>query len=921
MTKSLYYKYWGKSDEQLKVAYCSGIDKEQIVIDFKKQIANRLRKSESELQITDLDKLAKKENWQYKQKDYASYHLLPYHCLDVAAVASVWWKHSPSIRNSFIKSTALSAEQTRAWVLFYVALHDFGKLDVRFQLKVPQLAPYKDKDIQVDCKNYYHGEQGYFWYFREAIEYGLPVKEEYDEIEAVKGEQWMSATGGHHGVIPIGVEEDTLTFPISKIQDQDQQARKQWLNDLQKLFLQPIGLDLSNIPDSEAPVLLAGFCSVCDWLGSNQEYFEFNIDDTLSLKGYLDSKQDSALQILHDFGLLPIIKTKGGMAELYDFTPRNIQTCIEDLAVEQSLVIIEANTGSGKTEAALAFASKLLAQKLADSITFALPSQATANAMFKRLELVADKIFSDTSNIVLAHGKSQSNPHFQALIQYNEKFKTAQGSEEAGAQCSEWLASSRKRAFLGQIAVSTVDQVMLSAIKSLQHYFVRLFGVGKSVLIIDEVHAYDAYMYAILKVVIQQQKQAGGSVILLSATLPTHQKKALINAWDVSDSMTEMAYPLMLQAVENKVISFTLDSSQHLQSCTVLTELIVNDDLTLTEDILQRIVNAANSGAKVAIVCNLVDDAQCYAKALAEMTEMPVDLYHSRYRYCDRMAKEKQVLEYYGKKSPRDGRILVGTQVIEQSLDIDFDWLISFICPIDLLFQRMGRLHRHEKVRPAGFEQPLCSIVVPETVDLSDENSVKEAYGLHGYIYKNIRALWRTQHFLINNDTIAFPAAYRDWIEPIYQQEAWQQEPDVITDLSGEYAEDQYASDCVAKGFTKAKSFFRDTEGNAALLTREGELNLSVIPMLEKEGKRYFLDEKTLIPKPDDKYNREALSQNSLAVPGSTKWRSILPKCKEGIYYLPMQKTELGWEYIHQQGSLVYTIDRGLENSDGTKKK
>lgn len=436
--------------------------------------------------------------WGKASKEDNSYHLLPYHCLDVAAVASEWWQYSPTIRNSFIQSTGLSEEKTRAWVLFFIALHDLGKLDMRFQMKVPRLSPYEDKNLKVNCKDYYHGEQGYYWYFREAIEYGFFVIEEYGEIEDVGGESWMAATAGHHGEIPLTVEEDSLTFPIPEIQKQDQQTRKQWLTDLQKLFLQPVGLGLTDMPDSAAPVLLAGFCSVCDWLGSNQEYFKFNSDKKIPLQEYFDSRQQKAQQILHDFGLLSTLKTKGGMAELYSYTPHNIQTRIEDLAVAQSLVIIEASTGSGKTEAALAFASKLLAQKLADSITFALPSQATANAMFERLESVAEKIFFEKNNIILAHGKSQSNTHFQALIQQCENYKSAQGNEEAGVQCSEWLASSRKRAFLGQIAVSTVDQVMLSAIKSLQHYFVRLFGIGKSVLIIDEVHAYDAYMCAIL---------------------------------------------------------------------------------------------------------------------------------------------------------------------------------------------------------------------------------------------------------------------------------------------------------------------------------------------------------------------------------------------------------------------------------------
>ena len=317
--------------------------------------------------------------------------------LDVVAVASEWWEQSPSIRNSFIKSIGLNEKQSRAWVLFFIALHDFGKLDVRFQMKAPRFSPYDDKNIQVNSKNYYHGIEGYNWYFREADEYGLPSVEEYEDI-TVNGELWMSATGGHHGAIPLNPEDNSISFAdkMPKILAQDQQARKQWLYDLEELFLQPVGLSLKDIPDSKPPILLAGFCSVCDWLGSNQDYFDyFEFDLEKSLPQYLDSKQEKAQQILQDFGLRSKIKTQGGMAELYEkLIPHNIQTRIDDLAVEQSLVIIEANTGSGKTEAALAFASKLLANNLADSITFALPSQATANAMFERLEFVAEKIFS-----------------------------------------------------------------------------------------------------------------------------------------------------------------------------------------------------------------------------------------------------------------------------------------------------------------------------------------------------------------------------------------------------------------------------------------------------------------------------------------------------------------------------------------------
>ena len=168
-----------------------------------------------------------------------------------------------------------------------------------------------------------------------------------------------------------------------------------------------------------------------------------------------------------------------------------------------------------------------------------MPTQATANAILPRLKIVSKKIFSSGQNIILAHGKSPYNEDFKRLIKNSLEQTNSSEGNRAIVQCNEWLSVSRKRAFLGQIAVTTVDQVLLSTITSLKHYFIRSFGIGKSVLIIDEVHAYDAYMYGLLKEVIKSQKQIGGSVILLSATLPWFQKEQLLKTWDSSISMNE----------------------------------------------------------------------------------------------------------------------------------------------------------------------------------------------------------------------------------------------------------------------------------------------------------------------------------------------------------------------------------------------
>src|SRR5690606_31306165 len=249
-------------------------------------------------------------------------------------------------------------------------------------------------------------------------------------------------------------------------------------------------------------------------------------------------------------GVISQIKPNPNISKVLDgYEPRQVQCLVKDLRVAQSLTLIEASTGSGKTETALAYAWELLALGLADSIIFALPTQATSNAMLKRLELVAPILFANTVNVVLAHGRAGYQDSFiklkEAVIP-----KTAQAADEALVQCGQWLAQSRKRVFLGQIGVCTIDQVLVSVLP-IKHKFVRGFGVGRSVLIVDEVHAYDRYMYGLLEEVLRDQAKMGNSAILLSATLPAQHKHLLLKSYapdaaDLSDAdPADTPYPLV----------------------------------------------------------------------------------------------------------------------------------------------------------------------------------------------------------------------------------------------------------------------------------------------------------------------------------------------------------------------------------------
>jgi len=584
--------------------------------------------------------------------------------------------------------------------------------------------------------------------------------------------------------------------------------------------------------------------------------------------------------------------------------PRQLQTLVDKLPVERGLTIIEAPTGSGKTETALAYAWRLLDKGLADSIIFALPTQATSNAMLKRLKTCAPLIFSNQPNLVLAHGKSAFNQDFWQLKNSYQQ-KTEQGKEEAQVQCAEWLSASRKRVFLGQIGVCTIDQVLISVLP-VRHKFVRSFGVGKSVLIVDEVHAYDSYMYGLLGEVLKQQQIAGGSVVLLSATLPLHQRKALSRTWGGDLSCQEKPpYPQVTHVgMSGEVEPFELPETEQPEERVVAVDVNTTSQLLPDDALIEQMIHAAKCGAQVVFICNLVDVAQNLARRLRDQSKVVVNLFHARFRFCDRQAIEEQVLEKYGKDGRREqGSILIATQVVEQSLDLDFDWMISQLCPVDLLFQRLGRLHRHQRSRPAGFENPKCTVLIPDDED----------YGYHGLIYGNTRVLWRTAQLLLKSEgAIHFPVVYRDWIERVYKEENWGDEPSDVIASYEEFIKESEGSRYTAQLLMRSDvEEFADTDSNVLALTRDGEMSLNVLPVLDSIDGLKLLDDGELIKSLEEWWRDEALNLNMVAVPKS--WRKFLPDGKDGLVALPMSVD--GDSFIAYLGgvSISYSKMYGLE--------
>ena len=851
-----------------------------------------------------------------------AYHLLPYHCLDVVAVADIWWQSSPSIRRSFITSTGLPEEQARAWVMFFIALHDYGKFDLRFQRKAPEawkkvnseLSSVGTKLSMDQIKNYYHGSAGLYWFYQDNNERFGQGDDDFcfdDNDEWEVWLSWLAPVAGHHGIIPDDHEKESDNYLLPRsvsesLREQIKQARLQWLNCLADLFLSPAGLCLDDSPTvfdttkdgQSAATMLAGFCSVSDWLGSS-DFFDYDnqpCENIEKLKLWYQQRLLVAKTALKAAGVIGEIKPYQNIDALLKkvHSPRQVQCLVNDLHQGQNLTLIEASTGSGKTEAALAYAWQLLALGQAESIVFALPTQATANAMLKRLEEAASLLFTQETNVVLAHGRAGYQQTFIDLKQACES-KPAQGKEEAWVQCGLWLSQSRKRVFLGQIGVCTVDQVLVSVLP-VKHKFVRGFGIGRSVLIIDEVHAYDSYMYGLLEAVLTQQRLAGGSAILLSATLPFHQKQQLARAWGNSLGNDNAAYPLITQCHASKAEYFDLKKlpEQQPKLLDVQLDLLKLPHLLPDEVFLKRLLKAVVDGAQVCLVCNLVADAQAIYQTLVErmqstenLTADQILLFHSRFTYRDRQQKEKAVLNLFGaepqpKEARNKGHLLVATQVVEQSLDLDFDWLVTQLCPVDLLFQRMGRLHRHKRNRPNGYQNLCCTVLLPESDD----------YELHELIYGSSRFLWRTQQLLQEaKNSVRFPKAYRDWIEPVYQIEAWKGEPETIIKSFEKFEQESEASRYNALRIVRDNPGLDDSDGNVMALTRDGEMSLSILPCYySQQGDKCFLSGDVINPLEEAKYF-EKLNLNSVSVPASWgKYERLGKGDKEGVIWLEMEQ-------------------------------
>ena len=721
-------------------------------------------------------------------------HLLVYHLLDVAAVGAVLLERHPTLLGRFAAMLELDEGSTRRWILWLLAHHDIGKLAAAFQRLRPDLVEGEIPDRYRYTIR--HDTLGYVLWREDLLDHTFPDLEEDSPFEEAL--LTLAATSsGHHGRPPKDTKWSMFWF-----QPEDISAARDLSARLSGMFFGSPRPPALETPDEYAfrdrvarsSWSLAGFAVLCDWLGSNRRWFPF-VEEPMALEVYWEERAlPQAGRAVEEAAVVPVparremrfatlfpgLRAATGLQEAADTVP---------IASGPQLFIIEDLTGSGKTEAALTLAGRLLARGEGEGIYVALPTTANADAMYQRVGTVYERLFEPGSrpSLVLAHSRRDLSTTFRESIRSTDMAVEAPYDRDesgAAATCAAWLADSGKKALLAQVGVGTIDQALL-AVLNVRHQSLRAVGLLGKVLIVDEVHACDAYMNRLLEHLLELHAAQGGSAILLSATLPLETRGKLVEAFcrgadfDPPAALPE-AYP-QLAAISRDGVH-TIPAEPPPWSRRTLGFELCHDP----EEAMGWVEERARAGAAVCWIRNTVADAIEASRELAErLGAGNVTLFHARFVLGERLGIEADVLRRFGKESgpeSRRGHVVVATQVIEQSLDLDFDEMLSDLAPIDLLLQRAGRLRRHRRdehgaILPEGEgpdrrSPPVLRVLTPEPVDDPPPTWISSFLPGTSFVYPDHAELWRTARLLRDRSTVRLPEDSRLLVEEVYGAES-----------------------------------------------------------------------------------------------------------------------------------------------------
>lgn len=706
------------------------------------------------LNAADLSALAR--SFWAKSGDSGCWLSVVQHLMDAADVAELLFDDYLSEHHRKLMASVWGGDRlkARASFVFLAGVHDVGKVSPQFACQRQDLAQLiRHQGIPVMRKDDYPK--------RSSLPHGLVSQFALEEeVKAGGGNErrahhWGILVGIHHGRYPGTnmVKAARGSYISAEGSDCDDprwgQARSEILRWMAARSGFPLIAPGSALP--EMPIAVASAYAsalvIADWLASNEDYFPLRprpVDETgkLSIEGYpeltADQQRDRVRRAWKRAAFpsplrIPATHT-GEAADFYrhrfgwpaSYRPTEAQRAAVEIATREDpdLMIVEAPPGSGKTELAFAAAEVLMRARGLQGVFVALPTQATTNAMFERVTAWLTSILGDEPQklgIQLAHGKNSLNESFVKLLERGKSpLEVHDDEEDLGLHASRWMGQ-RWRSTLSPVVVGTIDQVLLAALKS-RHVLVRHLGLMGKVVVIDEVHAADEYMETYLEAALTWLGMYGIPVVLLSATLPPARRLALLSAYRRgrgSSGVSAESVDGMIGYPAISTVSATGVRVHEIQGEAEVPKRIIPTSLASPQEIAELLDRELADGGCAVVIRNTVREAQeTYEAVKSVFGREQVTLLHSRFLAAERAARDRRMLELFGKDSlQRPFRhVVVATQVIEQSLDVDFDLMLTDPAPMDLVLQRIGRLHRHDRAeRPRRLRDARCLVIVEDT--------------------------------------------------------------------------------------------------------------------------------------------------------------------------------------------------------------
>lgn len=643
------------------------------------------------------------------------------------------------IPQSVVNASGLDFEEFEKTAVFTAAVHDIGKATSCFQSRIVIRKNMKrneltDAGFTIRYPDDFNGKTPHSYagqWILQSDTTGFGIDKTVCDI-----------VGAHHGKpvssSKINQEPDLLKVYETNFygRENDSLSADVWKNAWREIVEEALKTAKLNSAGDfprlsvQAQVILSGLLITADWIASNTEYFPLiDIDDTGSEALYPERITSGFEQLAFPEGWRSetVRINDKQFQERFGFLPNQVQRTMIEVVQEckrPGIFILEAQMGVGKTEAGLAAAELLASKDELGGVFFGLPTQSTSNGLFPRLYEWADSVSEDTVNSVcLAHGAAEFNDEYENLSQ--KILVDNEEEEDGGLEVHPWFQGNKK-SLLADFVIGTVDQFLMASLRR-KHFMLRHLGLAGKVVIIDECHAYDTYMDEYLDRSIQWMAAYGIPVILLSATLPEKRREKLIECYAKAYSKYNLgnrrpkcqtmndgwekniSYPLLTWTDGEEICQRAIDQD-------VKEKEIKIDTIGSPDEIILLLDESLKEGGCACVILNTVKEAQkVYQRILADMEDVEVLLYHAQFIMPDRAKKEKELLNHMGKNSRKSDRrryILIGTQVLEQSLDYDADIMISQLCPMDLLLQRMGRLHRHDRERSEFLKNPRFVILM-----------------------------------------------------------------------------------------------------------------------------------------------------------------------------------------------------------------